>query len=219
MKEGDFVYVDYTGSIKESKSVFDTTKEEVAKKSGIYSSQVKYRPIPLIIGANFTFKHLEEEIKKMQVGDNKTVEIAMNNAFGQRRADLVKLIPLAEFKNSDIDPAVGNNITVNGMNGKIISVSGGRVNVDFNHPLAGKDLVYEIEVKNTINDHNEKVRAIVSYFTGSEEASTEVTVKEKHVKIVTDKDKEVHPGIKKYIADTIRKWVENYEKIEFVDVY
>jgi len=51
---------------------------------------------------------------------------------------------------------------------KVVSVSGGRVLVDFNHPLAGKDLVYEFTIKNKIESLEEKVKSIINFFVGQE---------------------------------------------------
>ncbi len=219
MKDGDFIHLDYTGRIKESGAIFDTTREDVAKAANSFNPSVKYKPIPIIIGGNFIFKSLEDEIRKLENGKIKTIELAADRAFGQRRADLVRLIPASEFSRQNLDPEVGKFITINGINGKIMSIAGGRVSVDFNHPLAGKDLVYELEVKDVIDSPEGRVRAIVSYFTSGDEAEIEASVKEKALRIVTGKEKHLHPDTKHQIADTVRKWVEKYEKIEFVDVY
>jgi len=217
MKDGDFVHIDYTLKLKDSGIVFDTTKEDIAKNNNIYNPNVTYKPLPLIIGSNFIFKALEEEIKKMNVGEIRTIEISSEKAFGKRRNDLIVSMPISEFKNRNIEPIVGNFVSINGMNGKIIAISGGRVTIDFNHPLAGKDLIYEIEIKDLIESKEGKVKAIVNYFTGIKESDIEVSINDKILRIITNKD--LNFEVKKNIAENIRKWIENFEKIEFVSVY
>jgi FKBP-type peptidyl-prolyl cis-trans isomerase 2 len=217
MKDGDFVHIDYTLKVKDSGIVFDTTKEDVAKNNNIYNPSVTYKPLPLIIGSNFIFKALEKEIKKMNVGEIRTIEVSSEEAFGKRRNDLIVSMPISEFKNRNIEPIVGNFVNINGMNGKIIAISGGRVTIDFNHPLAGKDLIYEIEIKDLIESKEGKVKAIVNYFTGIKESDIEVSINDKILRIITNKD--LNFEVKKNIAENIRKWIENFEKIEFVSVY
>jgi len=219
MEEGDFVHIDYTGRIKESGEIFDTTKEDVAKSSNVYNEHKKYRPVSIILGSGFVFKSLEEEIKKMNVGESKKIELGPDNAFGHRKDDLIKLIPISEFRGKDVEPSVGKFVNVNGINGKIISISGGRVKIDFNHPLAGKELVYEVEVKNKINEDVDKVKAIASYFTGLDENTIVVVKNEKEIEITLDNNTEILNDTKSQIAEMIRRWIKDIEKVKFSSVY
>ena len=216
MKEGDFVRVDYTLKIKESGELFDTTKEDVAKSANKHNSKIKYKPLTVILGAGFVFKSLEEDIKGMKVGESKTVDIAADKAFGPRRADLVKLFPMSDFKQSNIDVKIGETVTVSGITGKIANISGGRVRVDFNHPLAGKDLVYDLDIKELIDTAENKVRAIVSYLTNYDEQSVKTSINDKSLSISIDKEKDIRQEIRVKISDLIRKWIEKFDKIDFV---
>lgn len=216
MKAGDFVTIDYTGRIKENGEVFDTTKEEVAKKEGVHSPNVKYKPVTIIVDGGFVIPGLNDAIKKMEIGSKKKIELETREAFGERREELVKLILLAKFKEQNIDPVPGNIVTVNRIQGKISSVSGGRVKVDFNHPLAGKALIYEIEIKCKVDDEGEKIGAIFNYFTGIEDV--DIKLSGKSVELTIKKDVDVFRAVKGRIASTIMKWV-GYKKIKFVDVF
>lgn len=216
MKAGDFVIVDYTGRVKEGGEIFDTTNEELAKKEGVYNTNVRYKPVTLIIDGGFIIPGLNEALKKMEVGKKKKVELGPRDAFGERREELVKLIPLARFKEQNLDPVPGNIVTVNRLHGKISSVSGGRVKVDFNHPLAGKALVYEIEIKGKVDEEKEKIKAVFNYFTGVEDV--DVKLSGKSVELMIKKGADVSWVVKGRIADTIIKWV-GYKKIKFVDVF
>lgn len=216
MEEGDFVYIDYTGRIKETNEVFDSTSEEVAKREGIYNSKVRYRPIPVIIGDNFLIPGLDEELRKMKVGEKKKVLIPYEKAFGARDPNLIKLIPESEFEKRNITPKVGMMVNVSGISGRIVSISGGRVRVDFNHPLAGKNLEYEIEIKEKVEDRERKIKCIVTYFTGIEEDRIKVSLTEKEVEIETEED--IPTEVKRIIAEKIKKWIK-VEKVKFSNLF
>ena len=215
MKSGDFVYIEYTAKVSDSGEIFDTTKEDVAKKEGIFNERIKYGPLPIIIDAGFTIAGLNDAIKEMNVGEKKKVLIPPEKAFGERNEELVRLIPEARFKEQGVDVIPGSYVMVNNLRGKIISVDGGRVKVDFNHPLAGKTLEYDIEIVKKIEDKEEKVKAIVNYFTGLEDVG--IKIGEKEVEI--EAKAEIEGRVKAAIASQIIKWVEGIETVKFVDVF
>jgi len=215
MKSGDFVYIEYTAKVSDSGEVFDTTKEDVAKKEGIFNERIKYGPLPIIVDAGFTIAGLNDAIKEMNVGEKKKVSIPPEKAFGERNEELVRLIPEARFKEQDVDVIPGSYVMVNNLRGKIISVDGGRVKVDFNHPLAGKTLEYDIEIVKKVEDKEEKVKAIVNYFTGLEDVN--IKIGEKEVEI--EAKAEIEGRIKAAIASQIIKWIEGMETVKFVDVF
>lgn len=216
MKEGDFIRIDYVGRISESGEIFDLTKEDVAKKEGIFNSNLKYGPVPVVIGGNFIVKGLENELKKMNVDEKKKITVKPDDAFGERKPEFIKLIPMSEFKKQDMDPYPGMPVTINRLMGRVLSVSGGRVRVDFNHPLAGKTLEYEVEITGKITKTLEKVKAILEFFL-KDEKDIEVSIKEDTVEIKMKKD--VVTGVKRTIAENIMKWAKNIKKVRFVDEF
>jgi FKBP-type peptidyl-prolyl cis-trans isomerase 2 len=215
MKSGDFVYIEYTAKVSDSGEVFDTTKEDVAKKEGIFNERIKYGPLPIIIDAGFTIAGLNDAIKEMNVGEKKKVLIPPEKAFGERNEELVRLIPEARFKEQDVDVIPGSYVMVNNLRGKIISVDGGRVKVDFNHPLAGKTLEYDVEIVRKIEDKEEKVKAIVNYFTGLEDVGIKIGEKEVEIEVKA----EIEGRVKAAIASQIIKWIEGIETVKFIDVF
>ena len=164
MKEGDFIRIDYVGRITESKEIFDLTIEDVAKKEKIFKPEINYGPIPVIIGAGIVVGGLENELKKMKVGDKKKIVVKPDDAFGERKSEFIKLVPISEFKKQNIEPYPGMSVNISRLRGRVISVSGGRVRVDFNHPLAGKTLEYDLEIKEKIINKKEKIKAILEFF-------------------------------------------------------
>jgi len=152
------------------------------------------------------------------LGQKKTVELPPEKAFGKRSEELIKLVPESQFRSEGIEPKVGSYIEINRLKGKIMSIDGGRVKVDFNHPLAGKTLVYEIEAVGKITENSEKVKAIVYYFIGVPNEDVNIEAKEKEVEISFNKKFDILNEAKQTIADTIIKWI-GLEKVKFVDVF
>ncbi len=219
MQPGDFVYIDYIGKVKDTGEIFDLTKEDIAKKEGVYDPKIKYRPVPIIVDGGFIIQGMNDALKEMKVGEKKTVEIEPGKAFGERKAEFIKLIPIPVFKENNVDPTPGSYVTINRLNGRVISVDGGRIKVDFNHPLAGKKLEYEIEVKNEVTDTAERIKAIVNFHSGllAEDLDVEIKAKEADIEIKNKIDLPV--SAKQAILETILKWIKDIEKIRFIDIY
>jgi FKBP-type peptidyl-prolyl cis-trans isomerase SlyD len=163
MQKGDFIRIRYTGRL-ESGEIFDLTDEEVAKKEGIHSPKVKYGPIPIIVGGGFVLPGLDKELLSMKVGDRKEVMISSKDAFGDRNPELVKIVPQKAFRDQKVDPSQGMVVDFGGMKGRIQSAAGGRVTVDFNNPLAGKNLKYDIEIVEKIEKPDQQVKAVYDFF-------------------------------------------------------
>src|SRR4030042_131721 len=209
LKKGDFIELDYTGRIKDDKIVFDTTVEQIAKDSRIHSSKYKYGPVIICIGE----KHLVEGLDDALIGKNLgkyTVEVKAEHAFGKKSAELLKLIPLKLFSKDNVRPFVGLEVNVDGMLGIVRSVSGGRIIVDFNHPLASKDLVYEVEIKRLVIDPLEKARAVLELMAVPFENIDIVDDKG----VITLKTAIPHEEIGKSLAESIRK-LTGLNSVEF----
>jgi len=215
MEEGNFIRIDYVGRIIESGEIFDLTKEDVAKKENVFNPEVTYGSVPVIIGAEVAVKGLENELKKMKVGDKKKVIVKPEDAFGERKAEFIKLVTMSEFKKQDIDPYPGMFITISRLKGSVLSVSGGRVRVDFNHPLAGKNLEYDVEIKEEITEQAKQIKAVLEFFLKKKD--NDVSIENETAKIKTKED--ISNMTKKTIADMIMKWVKNIKKIQFIDEF
>lgn len=163
MQKGDFVRINYVGRL-ESGEIFDLTYEDVAKKEKIHNPKIKYGPVSVVVGAGFVIPGLDKALQDMNVGDKKTVDIEPNDAFGERDARLVRTVPQKMFKNQNVEPRQGLIVDFGGMKGRIQSASGGRIRVDFNNPLAGKKLKYEIEVVEKIEDPVAQIKGVLDFF-------------------------------------------------------
>ncbi len=161
IKKGDFIEVEYTGMIKEDKTVFDTTSEETAKQNNLHSPKMKYCPVIIVLGENHLIKGLDEQLEGKEPGEY-DFEISAEKGFGKKSASLLKLVPAKAFNKENIKPFVGLEVELDGMRGIVRTVSGGRIIVDFNHPLSGKDLLYKIKVNKIITDPAEQAKGLAS---------------------------------------------------------
>lgn len=218
MKDGDFINVEFTGRVKGTDEVFDTTNEEMAKSVGIHNPKTNYGHIPIIIGAGQTIPGLEEALKEMNVGDKKKVVINPDKAFGEKNPELVRLLPMSLFKENRLEPEPGRTVNFNGLQGKILTIDGGRVKVDFNHPLAGKTIEYEVEIKDEIKEPDQRVKAVVRYFTGMKHDDYNVAISGNEASVSVQKA-DLPKQAKQNIADTIMKWVGGITRVSFVDIF
>ena len=164
LKDGDFVKISYTSRSVVTGKVFDTTFEDKAKEAGILEEKRKYAPVLIVIGKGNLVKGLDASLRNMSVGEQKSIELSPEDAFGSRDPNLVRILPLAEFKKRDIDPFPGLVLDLDETKGTVKSVSGGRVMVDLNHPLAGEKLIYDLKVEEKLADDSSKIQAILDSF-------------------------------------------------------
>jgi len=166
VEKGDVIRLHYTGKIKETGEIFDTTFEEVAKEAGIYKENGVYGPVPIAVGAGHVLKGLDEALEGLEVGKKYEIEIPPEKGFGKRDRKLIKTFTLGQFRRQGIIPFPGMPVEIETesgrkLKGRVLTVNGGRVRVDFNHPYAGKHLVYEVEIVEKIEDPIEKVKAMI----------------------------------------------------------
>src|SRR3972149_2061225 len=103
MQKKDVVRINYIGKL-ESGEIFDLTYEDVARKEGIYSERIKYRPVPVIVGAGFVVSGLDKALSEMNVNETKTVTIPPKEGFGERDPKLIRVVPQKSFKNQKLEP-------------------------------------------------------------------------------------------------------------------
>lgn len=209
MKNGDFLLIEYVGRVSETGEIFDLTDKNIAKKEGIFDKKRKYKPALVILGADMIICGVEEQLRKMKLGESKEFEIPPEMAFGERNPKLIKIIPLTKFIRQNINPVPGMFVEVDNKTGKIQSVTGGRVRVDFNNPLAGKRLRYWVKVIKVIKEPLEKITAILEHYGYKAEISLS---KDKKVII---KSKGIDKSKQNRLRTIILKWVKDVKGVEF----
>jgi len=208
LKQGDFVEIQYVGKVKETGKIFDVTDEVKAKQANVYKEGNKYEPIQVVVGAGHIIQGLDESLLNMEVGETKTFDIPPEKGFGKRDSSLLQLLPLNDFKKHGLFPRAGLKIEINGHWATVRSVSSGRVKLDFNHPLAGKTLQYEVTLSKKIDDLTEKINSILKVRApGIDVSSQKVTIEEEKVNIEL---KGINPPFKSSLESFIKSDISNY---------
>lgn len=165
LNKKDFVEIVFTGKVKDTNGVFDSNKkEDLEKFHAGHNHKVETKPFTFALGEGMFLKGVEDFlIGKPSTEADYEINLSPENAFGLRDSKQVQMMPLKIFTQQQVRPIAGFTFNFDGRVGKVLSSSGGRVMVDFNNPLAGKDIVYEVKVLRKVEDLNEKVKAFVDF--------------------------------------------------------
>lgn len=169
VEAGDIVMVEFDAWVEETKELFDTTHESVAKDNDMFNEKMVYGPQPLIVGKGRLFPGLDEHMAAAEVGKEYEVLIPPEKAAGARDPKLVELHPMREFLRQEIEPRVGLEVTVKNRAGHITAVTAGRVRVDFNNKLAGRTLKYKYKVVSKPTKPKELAELILKMSYGTSE--------------------------------------------------
>ena len=164
VKNGDFIELDFTAKVKESGGVFDTTLPDIAKKEGLPLNKEKLKPIKICVGKGMVIKGFDAALENKDAGKEHHIDINPENAFGKRNIALIRTIPERIFLEKEVRPVKGMVLNMDNTLVRIISVSGGRVMVDFNNPLAGKVVTYSFKINRIIEDTKEKLSILVENY-------------------------------------------------------
>ena len=140
IKSGDIVQLDYIMKLDDGTVLFST------KETGA--------PVELTLGTGSMLPAFEQAVVGMREGEKKTIKITSDKAYGPHKGDLVFDIPRSQIPD-DQDPVVGMQLQRQKPDGTIevatiIAISDDTVTVDTNNELAGKDLIFEIEILNIL---------------------------------------------------------------------
>jgi len=211
LKKGDFIELDYTGTLKEDNSVFDTTDKAVAEKNDINPEISEFGPVIICLGEGMLLKGLEDKIEGKEIGKEYTFDISVENAFGKKDAKMVRMIPMSAFRKNQIMPEAGMPVNIDGMTGTVKTVSGGRCMVDFNHPLSGKELVYKVKVNRKVDDDKEKLNSFLKLMLDIKNAEIEIKEGKAAVKIEKDMPKELSENI----VPEIKRMIPSIKEVIF----
>lgn len=205
VKMGDFVELDYTGKLEDG-SVFDTTIEAVAKNNqmGQEHHAHAYKPLKICVGKGHLLKGLDNKLEGKEIGKTYSLRLVPEEAFGKKSPQYIQLIATSKFTKDKIMPFPGLQVNVDGLMGVVKTVTGGRTIVDFNHPLAGKSLDYEVTVRKIIVDDAEKLSALIELIglkavskveNGSAQITSEQEIPKEFADKFSDDIKEAIPSI------------------------
>jgi FKBP-type peptidyl-prolyl cis-trans isomerase 2 len=161
VSDGNLVYIDYVARTKDDGKIFDLTLEEIAKKEGLFKENDRYEPMLVAIGWKWLLPALEEQLVGMKVGESKTVEIPPEKAAGTRDPKKLRLVPRAKILKAGVRPAKGQEVKLGNEQGTITADLGRQLRVDFNPPLAGKTLVFDVTVKEMVREPVQRILAVI----------------------------------------------------------
>ncbi|MAJ50793.1 MAG: peptidylprolyl isomerase [Flammeovirgaceae bacterium] len=135
VKAKDVIKVHYTGKLIDGE---------------VFDSSVGRDPIEFTVASGQMIKGFDDAVAGMELNEKKTVEISAVNAYGDHNQDMIQMV-LKENLPSEIVPEIGQQLSAIADNGQqipvtIVEVNEKDIKIDANHALAGKDLIFEIEI-------------------------------------------------------------------------
>jgi peptidylprolyl isomerase len=220
--EASLVYISYTAKVKDTGEAVETTSEEESKKLGIYDQTRRYEPRLVAVGEAWVLKGLDDEIAKMEIGTKKSVELTPDKAYGERDPTLMRMIPLRKFGEKAGELGAGDTVEVDNRVGVVRFVGSGRAQVDFNHRLAGKTLVYDVETVRKLETEDDKIRGLINRrFPGEGE---KITFTRNDEELILDVPDELFLTdglqiIKRGIANDVVHFIPAIRKVTFREQY
>jgi len=158
LQDGAFVELDYTARTVEAGNLVDTTDPDVAEEEGVEADR-EFAPRTIVLGEGHIFPPVEEAVLGKEVGDTGSVVVEPDQAFGEYDEEEVRTVSKDKIPEDDRYP--GAQVRIDGEEGFVETVIGGRARVDFNHPLAGEDIEYEYEIVGEITDRQAKAESLL----------------------------------------------------------
>jgi len=222
-QKGDFILIDHVAKVKETGEIFDTTKEDIAKKERLYKEGEIYEPKLVVLGEGWVLQALDESLATFELEKPSTTEIPPDKAFGPRDPEKVRLVPMRRLIEKGITPQLGARIEFNGKPATIRTMGAGRVQLDFNPTLAGKTLVYEVTVLKKLETIEEKMTALVHRRVPLVDVSKfDLKIKKTEADIDMPEDAFYIEGIqvaKRGIALDIQKFFQEINTVKFVEAF
>jgi peptidylprolyl isomerase len=223
IENGDFILIDYVAKVKETSEIFDTTMEEVAKKERLYKEGEIYESKLIVVGEGWMLKALEESLPNFELKKTASVEIPPEKAFGPRDPEKVRLVPLRRLTTRGITPQPGMRIELDRKLATVRTMGSGRVQLDFNPPLAGKTLVYEVTVQKKLETKADKITALIHRrIPAIEVEKFNLKISKKGVAINVPEEAFYVEGLqlaKRGIAADIQKFFPETATIKFVETF
>lgn len=180
LQKKDFIEIEFTGKTKEGE-IFDSNIKEDLKKANLNS---KPKPFIFCLGEGMFLSAIDDFLIGKDIGEY-FLELPPERAFGKRNSALIQVLPSKTFREHKVNPIPGTVFSFDGKLAKIISVSGGRIMVDFNNILAGKEINYKIKVIRKVEDTNEKVKALNDFLF---RRNIEFELKDNNLVLMVEKD-------------------------------
>jgi len=180
LQKKDFIEIEFTGKTKDGE-IFDSNIKKNLEK---LNPDANPKPLIFSLGEGMFLKGIDDFLIGKEIG-RYTIELSPEKAFGPRVKEFVQMVPIKLFHSQNLNPVPGAVFNFDGRIAKVLSVSSGRVMIDFNNPLAGKDVIYEINVLKKVDDINEKAKSLIDFLFRRE---FKFSVKDKKIIIEVEKN-------------------------------
>ena len=223
VKSGDFILANYTLKVKETGETVGTTVESVAKEKKLYRGEEHYEPFFIIVGEGWVPKGLDEALTNLEIGKATTIELPPDKGYGIRDPKKVRLVPLRKFAAEGVTPVPGLQVNMDGKTAQVRSVGAGRVQVDYNHPFAGKTLIYDITLEKVIEAEDEKVLNLVHKRIESvDQQKFSIKIENGKLQVEIPEDAFFLEGLqvaKRTLAADVEKYLPKIETIAYLETF
>lgn len=222
LEKGSLVMVDYTAKVKDTDEIFETTREEDAKKSDLYDPTHKYEPKLVSIGEGWVLRGLDEALSSANIGDKMQVEVVPNKGFGERDSSKVRMVPQRKLGEKAEEVKVGDLIEMDERTGIVRYIGSGRVQLDFNHRFAGRTLTYDVNIIKKLESDNERVMALIKRRIPIEEQKIKINMTGESIEIELPEETFLAEGIqviKRAVVNDIFKFIRGRNNIRFIEEY
>ena len=221
-KKGQLILLDYTAKIKDSGEIFETTIEDEAKKHSLHDPNIKYMPKLVSVGEAWVLKGLDDALSETTAGDKKTIEVSPDKGFGERDKGKVRMIPLRKLGEDAEKVSVGDTVEIDNKKGIIRYIGSGRVQIDYNHRYAGKTILYDINVKKSLDSEDERISEILKSRIPVE--NEKIIYKKTGATVDITIPEEIFRAdglaiIKHFTQTDLFKFVPSLTKVNFVETY
>ena len=159
-KDGDFLEIEYSMWDASEGRLIATTDEQKAKSGSVYDDEAHYGPALVVLGSNSVIKGLDKALHSMAVNEQKKFTLKPDEAFGIRDEELVRVMPMSEFRKHEINPYPGMRVNIDNVQAIVKSVNSGRVVVDANPPYASREVTYEVKVVSELASDKDRISAL-----------------------------------------------------------
>ncbi len=220
VNNGDFIMVEMTGRA-ETGEIIETTDEELAREEGVYEEGRAYGPRLVIVGEGYVLRGLDQRLPGVPFDEETEIEIPAAEAFGERDPENVQMIPYRVLRSKGVNPVIGGELEIDGRRATVRSVGAGRVQVDYNHPLAGRKVVYTLKVTENVTDDKKKMEALIGRrFLGIDPGEFKLRKTKKKVRIGVPDEVFFGENIqiaKRGVALDILRYFEELDQVEFYE--
>ena len=219
LNKGDFIKLEYTG-YDDKGNVFDSTAGEIAKK--LHNQE---GALLIIFGYDKLVSGLEEAVSHMKKGESRELMLTSERAFGERKKEMIKVVPEVELLKNNVQPEVGVTLQLDTDQGPLFgvikSVNSGRVTMDFNHPLAGKNVKYSIKLVDVIMDKEIKIPILLDDMQLKGKARFSADKLELDIEKSKDRNDEEakeYEVKKQYLAELVKVLIPEIKSVEIKEI-